>query len=173
MTGTADVDKTSNGYYVRSELNPVSPLFLTGGYRHETAEYTFDYTDTAPAPSYENVDDGRDLSAEAFEAGMAYYFYKNNKLYADVNRNFRMPATDQFLLFNYYVPWPQPYGRMINEALGVQKGFNYDAGVNLSHGGMIFCDINLFLMDTIDEIYYDPYQGINLNYEDKTRRRGV
>jgi len=171
LNATADIDKKSRGYYAKVELEPVNNLFLGGGYRQEEAIYEFDYVDNQGF--YTDVDDSRRLDTNAVNAGLSYVFCGANKLYANFNKSFRLPATDEFLLYDWST-YPGPVGRNINTLLGAQKSYSYDIGLKLAYKDIAKLDVNGFWMDTKNEIYYDAYLlSYNTNYDDDTNRKGV
>jgi len=88
------------------------------------------------------------------------------------NKNFRLPATDEFLLFDW-TTWPAPVGRLINIDLDAQKGYSYNTGLDFSFADIAVFKASGFWIDTKNEIYYDPYLYINKNYENGTNRRGL
>ena len=168
LNATADIDKKSRGYYAKVELEPVNNLFLGGGYRQEEAIYDFDYVDNQGW--YTDVDDSKRLDANAINAGISYKFPGENKLYANFNKSFRLPATDEFLLYDWST-WPA--GRNINTSLAAQKSYSYDIGLKLAYKDTAKLYVSSFWMDTKNEIYYDPYLSYNNNYDDNTNRKGI
>ena len=168
LTGDSNIKKQSRGYYAQTELNPVESVFIIAGYRYEEGVYNFKYTDYQGF--YADVDDARRLNANAVNAGFSYIFLDTNKIYMNFNKNFRLPATDEFLLFDW-TTWPA--GRLINVDLDAQKGYSYNAGLDFSFADIAVFKVSGFWIDTKNEIYYDPYLYINKNYEDDTNRRGL
>jgi iron complex outermembrane recepter protein len=169
LTGDSDIKKTSRGYYLQAEANLIKPFFVTAGYRREDGIYKFNYTDYQG--SYTNVDDSRKIKADAINAGLSYIFLETNKVYMNFNKSFRLPATDEFLLYDWST-WPAPTGRLINADLNLQKGYSYNAGLDFSLKDIALVKASGFWIDTKNEIYYDPYLYENRNYEDNTRRKG-
>ena len=168
LTSAADTDKKTRAYYVQLESNPVKDLFLSSGYRYEEATYDFNYNDFNGW--YTNVDETRKLKANAINAGVSCNFFGENKIYVNFNKSFRLPATDEFLIYDWST---FPTGRNTNIGIGAQKGFDYDIGVNLAYQDKADLDFNVFWMDIEKEIYLDPYTYVNQNYNEDTRRTGV
>ncbi|MDD5504516.1 MAG: TonB-dependent receptor [Candidatus Omnitrophica bacterium] len=167
LTGESDIKKRSTGYYVQAEANPVKPLFVNAGYRYERAEYVFIYKDYQGY--YTNVDDKKTMDAQALNAGLSYVFFETNKAYMNFSKSFRLPATDEFLLYDWTI-WPA--GRFINTALRPQEGYSYTAGLDIAFADIAVVKASGFWMEMKDEIYFDPYLYENRNYDDDTKRKG-
>ncbi|MFA5370234.1 MAG: TonB-dependent receptor, partial [Candidatus Omnitrophota bacterium] len=143
LTGASDIKKQSKGYYVQAEVNPVKPLFISAGYRYEEAEYGFVYNDYQGY--YTNVDDKKTMDAEAINAGLSYVFLETNKAYLNFSKSFRLPATDEFLLYDWTI-WPA--GRFINTSLRPQEGYSFTAGLDIAFGALAVVKSAGFWMDT-------------------------
>ncbi len=107
------------------------------------------------------------MSENLYTAGINYNFYKKSYAYFSFSHSFRYPVLDE--LFNFYT-------NTINTDLIPQTSDDYELGVRYYFTPSLFANVNLFYIDTKDEILYDPasgYFGANVNLDGKTRRDGV
>jgi len=167
QTGDADVDKNSIGGYLANEFLIRDNLIFNLGYRYERANYTFNYTDFSGF--FADVNDAAKFSEKVFQAGIAYNYKKGSKLYLNVSQNFRLPVTEEFMLYNFSF---FPFGRQINKNLLPQEAINYEIGLNHRFSTGWEVGIGAFLMKIKNEIYYNPISYINENYA-KTQHRGL
>jgi len=166
LQSTTDVNKISTGYYFQDELTVLKNWTLTAGYRYEFAKYELDYHDYAVF--FPNPDVDTDLKPEqkAYNAGLLYRYKADCGLFFNINRNFRLPAVDEYFAWGALNPDLRPQVSQNYEA-GLRHRFNHDSGFSLS----------LFRMDIENELYYNPLGGpwglgANENY-DKTRHQGL
>jgi iron complex outermembrane receptor protein len=152
--GLFDLKKETYGFYLHDEFNIRDKIFLSGGYRHDRADFTF-------RPS---TPDKTDMSEDAFTAGINYAFYKQSYLYVSFSRSFRYPLLDE--LYSYF-------SSTINTDIGPQSSNNYEIGIRYFFTPDIYAHLNLFRIDTDNEIVYNPVLYINQNLDGKTRRDGI
>lgn len=169
QTGDSDVDKKSMGGYLQNELSVFDNLTLNAGYRYEKAKYNFNYTDLNVPKWYTDVNDSSKFNEEVFKTGLAYNYKNNSKLFLNIARSFRLPVTEEFMVYDW-LAWPA--GRTINKDLLAQKSLNYELGMNHKLNSKLEIDLTVFLMKVDNEIFYNPLTGNNENY-DKTQHRGL
>ena len=98
-----------------------------------------------------------------FTAGLDYNFYKKSSVYASYSRSFRYPVLDE--LFDFFT-------NTINTTLIPQESDNYEFGIRHYFTPRLFAKINIFRIDTENEIFYNPNRFANENLDGETRRDG-
>ncbi len=161
FSGVAEfnLEKKNYGYYIHNEISIIDNLLFSGGYRQDKARFTFD----PGTPSKVTINE------DLFTAGANYNFYKKSYAYLSYSRGFRYPVLDE--LFNFIT-------NTIDTNLIAQKSNNYELGVRHYFNDTVYAHVNIFRMDTNDEIIYNPAGGefgfgANENLDGKTRRDGV
>jgi len=155
--GMFELEKENYGLYVHDEIYLLDSLSISGGYRYDKAKFKF-------KPS---TPDSTEMSENLYTAGINYNFYKKSYAYFSFSHSFRYPVLDE--LFNFYT-------NTINTDLMPQTSDDYELGVRHYFTPSLFAHVNLFFIDTKDEILYDPasgFFGANVNLDGKTRRNGV
>ena len=155
--GMFELEKENLGFYIHDEIYLLDSLAISGGYRYDKADFTF-------KPS---TPDRTEMSENLYTAGINYNFYKKSYAYFSFSHSFRYPMLDE--LFNFYT-------NEINTDLLSQTSDDYELGVRYYFTPSLFANVNLFYIDTKDEIIYDPasgFFGANVNLDGKTRRDGV
>ena len=165
-----NIDKKTTGYYLHSEAFLLEPLSLSAGYRYERAKYSFD---SRPLPGPWTSEDNWDSTAvdkrltvneKALNVGLNYGYSDFSRLFMRFSKGYRFPATDE-----YYSLWSSP---PVNTGLRPQRFRSYETGLIHEFNPNITISLTLFNMDIKNELYYDPLNFENRNY-DKTRHRGV
>lgn len=149
-----DLEKKSYGYYIHDEISIMDKLTLSGGFRHEKAEFSF-------SPS---TPDSVTLDEDIFTAGLNYYFYKDSYLYFSFAESFRNPLLDEF--FTYFT-------NTVDASLTPQRSNSYEFGVRHYFNEDIYAHVNVFKMDTEDEIFFNSPAFMNDNLDGETDRKGV
>lgn len=156
-TGVFFLQKKDQGLYIHDQIEPVNKLFISGGYRHDEADY--DFAPSAPSETRYDVN--------ICNAGINYKFYKKSYVYASYAQGFRYPVLDE--IFNFYT-------NTIDTTLVPQTSNQYELGVRHYLDETLFAGVNLFRMDVSNEIFFNPTKGLygaNDNMPGKTRREGV
>jgi len=151
------LEKENYGFYAHEELSILEKLIVSAGYRYEKAEYKF-------APS---TPDETEISEDLGTAGITYHFFGNSQAYFSYSRSTRYPVLDEF--FNFQT-------NSINTELKPQTSDDYELGFRFSFSEKFDGKINLFRIDTDNEILFDPTKGFfgaNTNLDAETRRDGV
>ncbi len=153
------VKKFTTGFYFHDDISLMDRLKIAGGYRYETARYSFD--DMTLASSEKTRPNQR-----AYSIGVSYNYADFSNLFFNANRSFRFPATDE------YFTWGS-----LDMDLKTQTSRNYEAGINHQFNEKLNTNISAYIMNLKNELYYNPTGGAfgwgaNENY-DKTRRQGI
>ncbi len=157
-TDEFSLEKENYGYYIHDEIYVLENLALSGGYRYDKVKYKF-------APS---TPDEADYDENLFTAGINYNFYKDAYIYFSYSESFRYPVLDE--LFNFFT-------NSIT-TLVPQTSDDYELGVRHHFTNSLNAGINLFRIDTENEIFFNPAGGpfgfgANENLDGETRREGV
>jgi iron complex outermembrane receptor protein len=153
--GLFDLQKKNYGYYLHDEINILDRLYLSGGYRYDRAEFTFN-----PSTFNEEIDMHKDL----FTAGINYTFYKKSYIYLSFSRSFRYPLLDELYSF---------FTNTVNTDLVPQSTDDYEVGIRHYFTDDIYAHLNFFRIDTDKEIFFNPITYTNENMDGKTRRDGI
>ncbi len=158
-TGIFTLEKKNYGYYLHDEFYPISKLTLSAGYRHDEVEYKF----------FPSTPDRSEFDEDLFTAGGSYAFYKDSSLYFSFSEGFRYPLLDE--LFNFQ-------SNTIDTTLVPQTSDNYEFGVRHFFTNNYYGGINVFRIDTKDEIFFNPTGGpfgfgANENLDGEARRKGA
>jgi len=153
-TGIFDLKKKNYGYYIHDEINVADNLYLSGGYRHDRAEFTFD-------PS---TPDSITMSKDLYTAGINYIFYKRSYAYFSFSRSFRYPLLDELYSF---------FTNTVNTNLIPQTSDNYELGIRHYFTDEVYSHINFFRIDSDNEIFFNPITYTNENLDGMTQRDGV
>jgi iron complex outermembrane receptor protein len=154
--GTPDmfeIKKKNYGYYIHDEIRPWEKFAISGGYRYDRAKFTF-----SPSTPDEKI-----MDEDLFTAGANYNFFKNSTIYFSFARSFRYPVLDE--LFNFTA-------NTIDTSLISQTSDNYEFGARHYFTESLFASINIFRIDTENEIFFNPVNFANENLDGKTRRDG-
>lgn len=152
--GLFDLQKENYGYYLHDEISIVDRLYLSAGYRHDGVEFTFN-------PS---TPDDIDMHKNSFTAGINYNFYKKSYAYFSFSRSFRYPLLDELYSF---------FTNTVNTGLNPQSSDNYEIGIRHYFTDEVYAHLNLFTIDTDNEIFFNPITYTNENMDGKTRRDGI
>jgi iron complex outermembrane receptor protein len=153
------LEKEDSGYYAHDEINIKDNILLSGGFRHDRADFTFD----------PGTPDETSMDEDLFTTGINYTYYKKSYVYASFSKSFRYPVLDE--LFNFIT-------NEIDTGLTPQSSNDYEFGVRNYFTDNFYAHANFFRIDTEDEIIYNPTGGAfgfgaNENLDGKTRRDGI
>jgi len=154
-----DLEKENYGYYIHDELRIIEKLVFSGGYRYDRSDFTFN-----PGTPDKTV-----MDEELYTAGVNFNYYRNSYAYVSFSRSFRYPVLDE--LFNFIT-------NTVDTGLLPQKSDNYEIGLRHYFSDDLYAHVNLFRIDTNEEILYNPAGGAfgfgaNENLDGKTRRDGI
>lgn len=108
-----------------------------------------------------NRDGGDDDSwhKTVFDLGASYRLCSWSRVYASMASGFRAPTIDEM---NYAAAGITP-----------QTSVNYELGLNLTPKEELELNAAVYHLRTKDEIYFDPINFVNANYDDVTVRNGL
>jgi iron complex outermembrane receptor protein len=153
-TGMFDLEKNDYGYYFHDEINIADSLYLSGGYRHDRAEFTFIPSSTTRVG----------MDGDSYMAGVNYVFFKKSYIYGSFSRSFRYPLLDELYSF---------VTNTINTGLVPQTSDDYEIGARYYFSDKAYAHLNFFRINTRNEIFYDPMTFTNENLDGKTQRDGM
>jgi iron complex outermembrane recepter protein len=151
---TATLEKYNTAYFIQDELGIGQHLSLSGGYRSDRA--TFSY---APSTPSENT-----LDEQSYNVGINYAFTDNSHVYGSYSRGFRYPVLDE--QFNFFTS-------TIDTTLKPQTSDDFEVGASIEIGTRLVAGVNLFKIETEDEIFFNNSSFANENMEGTSIRRGV
>jgi iron complex outermembrane receptor protein len=152
--GKFDLEKKDYGYYIHDELTIADSLNLSGGYRHDRAEFTF--TPSTPSRAIKEKD--------LYTAGINYKLRKKSYVYFSFSRSFRYPLLDELYSF---------IANTVNTDLVPQTSDNYELGIRHYFNDEAYAHLNFFRIDTDDEIFFNPVTFTNENLDGMSRRDGI
>jgi len=155
--GRFDLKKENYGVYFYDEIRPMDRLALSAGYRWDKVGYEFSPT----APGTQN---DADFDENVFSAGVSYRLLGKSYVYFNFAQGFRYPVLDE--LFSFFT-------NTINLDLVPQTSDDYEIGLRHYFTDNIYGSVNLFRLDTSDEIFFNPTTFANENFDARTRRDGV
>jgi len=158
-----NITKETFGIYALNDMEFMEKFLVNMGGRATWADYDFDQRQVAVNKEKKSISDG------ALNAGVGYKYRENSQVYFDYARSFRLPTTDEYYQ-NKYLAWGGGGG--LNTDLKHQVSHNYELGIRDFSLPWLKTDMNLFLMDVKNEIYYDPLTYKNSNYSPMTRHWG-
>lgn len=153
-----DLDKSGYGYYIHDEAEVTDKLSVSGGYRHDEAEFKYKSSKGVLTP------DNSKLKEDAYSAGANYVFNSNVSAYINLSKSFRYPVLDEF--YNYFT-------NSIMTSLVPQESDDLEIGVRLKVNEGTSAQANLFRISTKDEIFYNPDTGTNANLDGTVSRNGI
>ena len=86
-------------------------------------------------------------SENLYTAGANYNFYENHQYILSFSRSFRYPVLDE--IFNFFT-------NTIDTTLIPQTSDNYEFGIRHYFTESLFANVNIFRIDTKNEIIYNP-----------------
>jgi iron complex outermembrane receptor protein len=153
-TGVFDLKKNDYGYYFHDEINIADSLYVSGGYRHDRAEFTF----MPSRPKRVGMD------GDAYTAGINYVLFKKSYVYCSFSRSFRYPLLDELYSF---------IANTVNTGLVPQTSDDYEAGARYYFSDKAYAHLNFFRINTGNEIFFNPMTFTNENFDGRIRRDGI
>jgi len=155
--GQFDLKKENYGAYVHDEFSATDNLVLSAGYRWDQVNYEF-------SPTAPGTRSSMDYDEKVFSGGLNCRFLDRSHVYFSFAQGFRYPVLDESFNFSR---------NTINLDLRPQTTDNYEIGVRHYFTDNLYGNLNLFRLDTSDEIFYNPATIANENLGPQTRREGV
>ncbi len=160
-TDDLTISKDEYGYFGNMEVELIESLFFVGGSRYHKAEFTFD--ERGSIPNYETKSPDESVSS----AGLKYEYAKGSNVFANFQQTFRFLTPNEWYSTAFF---GFPGG--LNTSLEQQRGKQYEVGVKHNFNDQVVMSVTPYLMETENEIFYDPAIFSNSNY-DQIRRVGV
>ncbi len=152
--GIFTLKKEDVGYYAHDEAAITKALRLSAGYRHDRAAFSF-------SPS---TPESVSMSKDAYTAGINYTFFNKSYAYASYSRSFRYPLLDELYSF---------FSNTVNTSLAPQSSDDYEIGIRHYLKDDLYVQVNVFRLDTDQEIFFNPVTYQNENLDGMTRRDGI
>jgi iron complex outermembrane receptor protein len=149
----ASLEKYGTAYFIQDDLGIGRYLSLSGGYRSDRATF-----------SYKPVRSSRTLDENSYNFGINYVLKKNSHVYANYSRGFRFPVLDE--QFSYFTS-------TLDTSLMPQTSDNYEVGASIDIGPRLVAGVNLFRIETEDEIFFNNNTYANENMEGTSLRQGA
>jgi outer membrane receptor protein involved in Fe transport len=159
--GRFNLDKENSGYYAHDDLGITPNLTFSAGYRYDRAKFNFSGDGTDMYGPF-SMSDERQLDEEAFTFGLNYAL-GDAKVYASYGHSFRYPLIDE--LFSYFT-------NSVNAQLEPQTSRNWEVGTRYPMTGHMGVNLNLFNIETEEELFLNPITYSNENLDGDTLRRG-
>ena len=148
------LEKDSSGTFLHDELGITDSFSLSAGARNDKANYSFDPSTPGKA----------EMSEKSKTYGFSYKLPGGSYIYSSVSESFRYPVLDEF--FNFF-------SNTVDDTLKAQRSKNYEVGFKEQISQTSFSKINLFSIETDNEIFYNPVIWANSNMDGKTKREGI
>lgn len=159
--GRFDLDRSNAGYYLHDDLGITPNLTFSAGYRYDRTHFDLSGYGTNYYGPYE-MDQERTFDEEAFDFGLNYAV-GGAKVYVSYGGSFRYPLLDE--LFSYYT-------NSIDTTMQPQTSRNWEAGARFGLTDRMGVTVNLFRIETKEELFYNPITAANENLDGDTLREG-
>lgn len=154
-TASFELSKEDMGVYGNAEIPVTEKLSVSGGFRHDEAEF-----ESFSA----GVSDSITLDENVYNGGLTYQFSDTGSVYVSYAKSYRYPVLDE--LFSFFT-------NTFDTTLRQQTTDNFELGMRAQFGPDINVNVNLFRLDTEDEIFFNPASFANENLDGDTIRQGV
>ncbi|MEN8232966.1 MAG: TonB-dependent receptor, partial [Thermodesulfobacteriota bacterium] len=152
--GFFDLKKVNIGFYLQDDLVLSDNLALSAGFRHDRAD--FEFSPSTPAKV--------DMDENLFTVGLNYSISEDIQLYGSYSQSFRYPLFDEIFSF---------FTNTVSTSLVPQTSDDYEIGLRYAVNKSFYGNINLFRIETDDEIYLNPVVFVNENLDGMSRRDGM
>ncbi len=147
----ARLEKEDIAYFVHDELGIGEHLAISGGYRSDRAVFSY-----SPGK--------RILDEEAYSAGINYGFSDRSHVYGSYTRSFRYPVLDE--QFSYFTS-------TVDTTLDPQVSDDIELGASVKVLKSLVATVNVFRIETEDEIFFNPFTYVNQNLDGTAIRQGA
>jgi iron complex outermembrane receptor protein len=151
----ATLEKENHAFYLHDELGITKQLSISGGYRGDRV--TFRYKPATPVEK-------RIFDEDGYDAGINYAFGPRSHVYGSYTHSFRYPVLDEQF---YY------YNSSVDTTIDPQTSNEYEVGVSAEVLRNLVVTLNLFRIETENEIFFNFYTGYNENMDSDTIRQGA
>ncbi len=152
---TFDMSKDNYGFYIHDEFVPFENLTISGGFRHDRAEYNLSNISKS---KFNNAV----MDEELHTFGINYILSGNSQIYASYSKSFRYPVIDE--LFDFFT----------NSIISLvpQTSKDWEVGIKHAFTDTLTGNLNIFRIDTENEIFYNASTFMNSNLDGESRREG-
>jgi iron complex outermembrane receptor protein len=150
-----ELSKEDTGVYGNAEISMNDKLGLSGGYRYDHAKFESQSA---------GVSDSVTMDENLYNAGLTYRFIEKGSAYFSYSKSFRYPVLDEMFSF---------FTNTFDNSLGPQTTDDFELGARVQFDKGIDLSVNLFWLDTEDEIFFNPSTFANENFDGDTIRRGL
>ncbi|MGB3210070.1 MAG: TonB-dependent receptor [Desulforhopalus sp.] len=154
-TASFELSKEDVGVYGNAEISVNDKLAVSAGFRHDRAQF-----ESFSA----GVSDSVTFDENLYNGGLTYKFSDNGSAYFSYAKSFRYPVLDEMFSF---------FTNTFDPTLGTQTTDDFELGVRLQFDPDINVSVNLFRLDTDEEIFFNPASFANENLDGNTIRQGV
>ena len=163
-TNTVDltISKEEFGVYSFAQYEMLKDVYVSGGTRFHKADYAFSQRDVA-------VDEKQSPGESVNMFGMKWDYGQGSNMHFNVQQSFRFLATDEWYSSSNFPDFGITPN--LNTNLKQQTGIQYEVGLKHNFHDKVVVFVTPYWMDLKNEIFFDPVNFINSNY-DKTRRTG-
>jgi iron complex outermembrane receptor protein len=167
LSGVADIERASCGFYFHDDLSLFKNLVLSVGARRERVRYDLKQQDLGPFP-LAPLDAQVTERESAYTAGLTFLYGDRSSIFIRANRSFRFPLTDEVVVFDFGT------GEIrINQDLKPQTGRHYETGIRHYFTPDLQAGLTLFLARIKDEIFFNPAPIFANENHPETLHRGV
>lgn len=167
LSGLADIERDSYGFYFNNEFSVLENLILSLGARREWVKYDLSQKEFGPfalAP----LDDTLTERENAYSAGLTFLYSGKSSVFARANRSLRFPLTDEIVVFDYDA------GKLrVNSDLKPQRGKHYEVGVRHYFTPGIQGRVTLFRAEIKDEIFLNRFPSFSNENHPETLHQGI
>lgn len=157
VTYKTEVEKETYAGYILNKTT-IGNWQFTQGYRREKVEYEDQHN--------KNSNYNKEFKNDIFELGANYLYSDTGSVYLNFAQSVRTPNMDDLNL------WKGDFNQ--------QETRTYELGIKDMYKNT-YASVSVFLIDTKDEIYYDPeekiagsmFNGVNRNFDGEVRRIGT
>jgi len=152
--GFFDLQKTNLAVYLQDDLVLLEKFSLSAGFRHDRADFEF-------SPATPNK---VDFDQNLLTVGLNYSLSEYIQFYGSYSQSFRYPLLDEIFSF---------FTNTVSTTLLPQTSDDYEIGLRYAMNKSSYANINVFRIETDDEIFLNPNTFNNENLDGMTRRDGI
>lgn len=149
----ATLKKENTAFFIHNDLGIGKHLSLSGGYRLDRVTFKYDPADTRE----------RNMDEDAYNAAINYAFHPKAHLYASYTHSFRYPVLDEQFTYSTST---------VNTDVQAQTSNNYEMGGSFEIVSDLELHLNIFRMETDNEIFFNALSYANENMEGVAIRQG-
>jgi iron complex outermembrane receptor protein len=150
-----DLSKEDWGVYGHTEVAVTEKVIASGGYRYDHAKFESSTT---------GISDNVTMDENLYNGGLSYMFSDNSSVYINYAKSFRYPVLDEMFSF---------FTNSFDTNLGQQTTDDYEIGTRIQLLPSVNVGVNLFRLNTDNEIFFNPSSFANENFDNTTIRQGV